>query len=182
VTARQVGVVRFRFRSSRGKNEEGIEEERRRKRRRRRFQFRRFQFPKVLALIYHLFVSSASSRCERQVDQAEKSLLLKNLASCLPKNANESQVMGDHYVKVSPAPSMALVSLGVGQGRNYVVAWTLIRCPMSFYPRRSRGIRYPTWSPRDGCTLRVGTPTYHRLIRSVSYSRLSGRGWARLWR
>lgn len=43
------------------------------------------------------------------MDQAEKSLLLKNLASCLPKNANESQVMGDHYVKVSPAPSMALV-------------------------------------------------------------------------
>jgi hypothetical protein len=133
-------------------------------------------------LIYHSSVSSVSIQYERQVDQAEKSMLLKNLASCLPKNANESQVMGDHYVKVSPAPSMALVSLRVGQGRNYVVAWTLTRCLMSFYPRRSRGIRYPISSPPDGCTLRVGTPTYHRLIRSVSYSRLSGRGWARLWR
>ena len=32
-------------------------------------------------------------------------MLRKELASCLPKNANESQVMTDHYVKVSSSCS-----------------------------------------------------------------------------
>jgi len=32
---------------------------------------------------------------------AEKTLLKAELVSCLPKNASESTMMSDHYVKVS---------------------------------------------------------------------------------